>query len=853
MSEESSLRAGSPESADFVRRQSDHAIRYNVVKGPNGLRAGWRLLIYAALVFALGYAASKIADAVLHGRQPDQASPAVGIATFFVAFCVLLLAAWIMAKIEGRSVADYGLPWRRAFCNQFWQAFVIGFVSLTLLLTLLWLARAYSFGTLQLHGVDILKDALLWAVALFLGVTVEEFLYRGYLQFTLTSGVGFWAAALITSALMAAAHTFNPGWTVLSLCTVGGFGLIACLLLRRTGDLWMPIGLHAAWDWGETYFYGVPDSGLMGKGHLLQGSFHGPAWLTGVPFGVEAGWPNVALFLIWWFLFTKWLREVKYPQVAAKRFGGSINPRAIAFVAALIGGAIGAAQLCPAQETNPAEPLRVTTRLVPLDVIVLDQHGNPVSGLTKDDFVVLDNKSPRMIQLFSEESNQLLSGARQTLSPGAYSNEIQAAGVPSNVTIILLDSFNTGFLDQAYARSQIAKLLSTIRAEDRVALYTLGTHLRVLHEFTSDASSLAESLKKYLGERAVDMDTAKSQSIGVLHKDLEALAEAEGIDDSQPFAQDHRHPTAEALRMIADHVGSLPGRKNLVWVSGNFPFSIDTNNLQRTTDGQKIPFATDVELAMRALNNANVAVYPVDARGLVDGGLIGATASSNTEQDMANFGAMQTLARRTGGLAFYNTNAIKTSIRQAIDDSRVTYQLGFYPDGVNWDGSFHKLRVKVKRSNVRVESREGYFALAEPNVAAQTWREMISETARSPVEATGIRIRVQLSTLDVSGAKALSLSVSLDTAQFQFMQVNGLWSDTVEAAFIQLDDRNRIIQTSQLRLPLALDSSTYDQLLKQGMFLPRDLAILPNATTLQLIVRDGGSGKVGSLHIPLNK
>jgi VWFA-related protein len=667
MSEGTSLRAGSPESPDFVGRPSDHAVRYNVLKGRNGLRAGWRLLIYAALVFALGYLANKIADSLWHGQGLDPGNTADGIAYFSIVSCLILLAAWIMGKIEGRTLADYGFPWKRAFYGRFWQA---------------------------------------------------------------------------------------------------------C--------------------------------------------------------------------------------DVKSPQVAAKRFRGSINPRAIA-VAVLIGSAIGAAQLCPAQETKPAEPLRVTTRLVPLDVIVLDKHGNPVSGLSKDDFVVLDNKSPRTIQLFSEETGQVPPGTRQPLPPGAYSNEIQAAGVPSNITIILLDSFNTGFLDQAFARSQISKLLSTIQAEDRVALYTLGTHLRILHEFTSDGSSLGEALKKYLGERAPDMDTAKSQSIGVLHKDLEALAQAEGIDDSHPFAQDHRHLTAEALRMIADHVGSLPGRKNLLWVSGSFPFSVDTNNLQRTTDGQKIPFATDVELAMRALNNANVAVYPVDARGLVDSGLIGAAASSNTEQDMANFGAMQILARRTGGLAFYNTNAIKSSVRQAIDDSRVTYQLGFYPDGVDWDGSFHKVRVKVNRSNVHVQSRDGYFALAEPHVAAQTWREMISETARSPVEATGIRIRVQLTPLDVSEARTLSLSVTLDTAQLQFIQANGLWSDTVEAAFIQLDDQNRVIQTSPLRLPLALDSDTYDQLLKQGMFLRRELPILPNAATLQVIVRDGGSGKIGSLHIALNK
>lgn len=287
---------------------------YHILKGPAGLRAGWRLLIYAALVFALGYLANKTADAMLHGRQPDQASPTVGIVTFSVALSVLLLAARIMSKIEGRSLADYGLPWGRAFCAQFWQGFAISFISLTLLLAVLWLARAYSFGALQLHGAAILQNALLWAVAIFLGVTVEEFFYRGYLQFTLTGGIGFWPAALITSALMAAAHTLNPGWTVLGLFTVGGFGLIACLVLRRTGDLWMPLGLHFAWDWGETYCYGVPDSGLMGNGHLLQGGFHGPAWLTGMPFGVEAGWPNVALFLIWWLLFAKWLRQVKYPK-----------------------------------------------------------------------------------------------------------------------------------------------------------------------------------------------------------------------------------------------------------------------------------------------------------------------------------------------------------------------------------------------------------------------------------------------------------------------------------------------------------------------------------------------------------
>jgi VWFA-related protein len=520
-------------------------------------------------------------------------------------------------------------------------------------------------------------------------------------------------------------------------------------------------------------------------------------------------------------------------------------------IAATIFVMTGPVSVRPAQGSAAAQqPLRVTTRLVQIDVIVLDKHGNPMSGLTKDDFVVVDNKSPRTIQLYSTETSQVLPGA-PPLPAGTYSNEIQAAGVPSNLTVILLDSFNTGSMDQEYMRSQIAKLLRTLRAEDRVALYTLGAQLRVLQEFTSDATSLDASLKKYVGERAVDMDVAKSESMSVLNRNLEAVSQDAGIDENQVFAMDHRHPTAEALRLIADHVGSLPGRKNLLWVSGSFPFSLEANNLQRTADGQKIPYATDVELTMRALTEANVAVYPVDARGLIDSDFTGAPTHASSVQEMENLGAMESLARRTGGFAFYNTNAIKGSIRQAIDESRVTYQLGFYPEDVNWDGSFHKLHVKVKRPDAHVQTREGYFALPEPKIAGQTWAEMISEIATSPVEATGIRIRAEVTPPYEPGEKKLSLLLSLDTAQFQFAQDGGTWNDVVSVAYIQLDKKNRVIETHPLRLPLAIDAETYAQLMKQGMILTRDVQVLQDAAAVQLIVRDGGSGKIGSVRIPI--
>jgi membrane protease YdiL (CAAX protease family) len=286
----------------------------NIFNEPNGLRAGWRLLVYGVLLFALGYLANKIADVALRGWQPDPENVTNVIGYFFVLLCVLLLAAWIMARIEGRSLANYGLPWRRAFCREFWQAWAISFVSLTVLLAVLWLARSFSLGSLQLHGAEILKNALLWAAAMTLAPIFEEFFYRGYLQFTLTSGIGFWPAALITSVLMGAAHMLNPGWRVVGLVATSGYGLVACLLLRRTGDLWMPIGLHAGWNWSEMYFYGVPSGGFTNQGPLFRGSLHGPVWLTGMPYGVEASWLNVALLVVWWWVFAKWLHGVKYPQ-----------------------------------------------------------------------------------------------------------------------------------------------------------------------------------------------------------------------------------------------------------------------------------------------------------------------------------------------------------------------------------------------------------------------------------------------------------------------------------------------------------------------------------------------------------
>jgi hypothetical protein len=297
--------------------QPADAAHYDMIKGPNGLRAGWRLLIFFAILLPLGYAANRIVDPTLQRLNADFFTPLGGTIVLGGLASTLLLTAWIMGRIEDRSLADYGLPWRRAFCRQFWQGAAFSFASLTALLLVLRLSSAFSFGSPALHGADIWKYAAAWTVPLFLAALVEDFFYRGYLLFTLTTGIGFWPAAVVSSLLMGGAHYFNPGGHGLGPVAATLYCLVTCLVLRRTGDLWMPLGIHSAWNWGEVFFYGVPSSGQSAHGHFLNASFHGPAWLTGGTFGPEASWPNLALLVIWGLILSIWLRGVKYPNPAA--------------------------------------------------------------------------------------------------------------------------------------------------------------------------------------------------------------------------------------------------------------------------------------------------------------------------------------------------------------------------------------------------------------------------------------------------------------------------------------------------------------------------------------------------------
>jgi membrane protease YdiL (CAAX protease family) len=277
--------------------------------GPQGLRAGWRLLIYVALWRVFGLLLDALVSRVVPQTVPDVWQD---LAVESKRMIAVLLPAMLMAAIEKRRFGTYGLPRRGAFGKSFWTGVVWGILAITALLLAIGAVGDFSVGKLALHGVRILKFAAFWGLFFLIVGFFEEFLLRGYSQFTLTTGIGFWPAALLLSTIFAAMHLGNPGETWIGLLAVAAIGLFFCLTLRRTGTLWFAVGFHAAWDWGESYLYSVPDSGGMVTGHLLRSSFHGSHWMTGGSVGPEGSVMLFAVIAVTWVVFGRVYPKVKY-------------------------------------------------------------------------------------------------------------------------------------------------------------------------------------------------------------------------------------------------------------------------------------------------------------------------------------------------------------------------------------------------------------------------------------------------------------------------------------------------------------------------------------------------------------
>lgn len=289
----------------------------SLAPGPVVLRVFLFVILLVGLSATLGTLAAMAglitpSNVLTSGLFYSEAAKAIG--TF--------LAAWAMSRLEGHRPGEYGLPWRAGTGKLFFQGAVFGIVEICAIIAVLATGGYYSFGSLNVRGADLVKWAVFWAVLFMIVGFFEEYAFRGYVQFALTKGFGFWPATIVTSLIFGAVHIANPGESWPGIVGVAVVGIFWCFTLRRTGSLWFAFGMHAAFDFGETFLFSVPDSGVVFPGHLSNAVIHdGPAWLVGGTAGPEASVLDFAILAIFFYIVHKMYPAKLEPVVAGEATG----------------------------------------------------------------------------------------------------------------------------------------------------------------------------------------------------------------------------------------------------------------------------------------------------------------------------------------------------------------------------------------------------------------------------------------------------------------------------------------------------------------------------------------------------
>jgi VWFA-related protein len=466
--------------------------------------------------------------------------------------------------------------------------------------------------------------------------------------------------------------------------------------------------------------------------------------------------------------------------------------------------------------------LRATTRLVVLDVVALNDKGQPITDLKADDFTVLEDGKPQKIRSFSFHQPASASAPAPQTAPNIISNAPQFSS-NSCLNVILLDAINTDFSSHAYAQEMLVKYLETNPVIQPTAVYALDGKLTMLHDFTTDTQVLRDVVGHF-------------KPSGPTHiPDVYAAASPFSRRGSYQVTAHGRQLTARSMLFLARSLAGYPGRKNLIWLSEGFPINLFPD----FTAGDQVVVVEDyspiAERIADELMNAQVALYPIDAAGV-----------SINDRFPAHV-AMESMAERTGGKTFFNRNDIDMGIRTSIDDGSSYYTIEYYPQNRIWDAKFRHIELKLSRPQAKLSYRQGYYALGPNNGNSDSVQEIFSRALdRDAPTSAAIRFQagVVLPSAQTQNKLVVNFGIDPHTLAFE-RQGDDLEHARVSCVVWAYPGKGDPIR-AEGGSNAVLKEDVYQQVMHSYFPCQRSLALKPGRYTLRLGVLDETTNLVGT-------
>ena len=573
----------------------------------------------------------------------------------------------------------------------------------------------------------------------------------------------------------------------------------------------------------------------------------------------------------------------------------------------------------PRSGQEPPAVLKVTTRLVTVDVVARDRHGNAVRDLTVADFQITEqaggHKSEQQIASFRLLDRSMAKApdaerAALQLPAGVYTNLVTTKNLSAPPTILLVDGLNTDATSQVQVRQKMVRLLASAPSDVHMAVFLLGRELKLLQSFTTDAKLLSAAAQRAMTQEATNLQIKDPRDDPFSNSSLlEQMANSEGQGDTpggppgpqtgggqgstpggasdallamkalllQRFEREQYADsmdirvkmTLDALRVIARHVSGYPGRKNLIWLSSAFPLAITpAANLTMVAKFTGMRnYTGDMTGVASALTDAQVAVYPVDARGMETQALFdpesrgklnpfseGATLNRESNVRFTSQESMYDLAKQTGGQVCLNNNDLSECVKRAIDDSSSYYELTYYPTEKNWQGEFRRISVKTTRPGVHLSFREGYFARdSDASISAKEAKDMDARLSQASCRdfLTATSILVEASALPPDQPDQAKYFLVIDPGALSFSPADGGGrSVQLELATCMFSARGLPLQYNRQSINQKFTETEYQSLKTHGI--PHSIAFVPKPETarVRLLVCDTRTGLIGSVDLP---